>query len=444
MTATLAEGLSPVRTELGNGAVCLVQQTSMTPAVTISAAFRAGSMFDPPLLPGLSYLTGRVIDRGTENRAAGMIAEALDDRGVSLKISTNRQTLTLSCTCLAEDFDAVMAIVADIVQRPTFPADEIEKRRIEALTVLKQNEDNPAIRALDGVLELLYTSGHPYGRPPKGTLDGVGRVSRDDMFAFHARTIAPAALSLAVVGDVEPSAAMRRVTAEFERWAAVAPARVEVADPPDRSGRRLDSIDMPGKPQSEIAYGFVTVARRDPAYYAYWMMNNILGQFGLGGRLADNIRERQGMAYYAFSTLDPAAGRAPLLIRAGVDPANVERTLEAIGHEVATLAAEGPTAREVEETRAYLIGSIPRMLETNQSIAAFLQSAEEYGLGLDFDRRLPGLLRGVTIESIAAAAAAALRPDFAAAAVAGPAVGGVRPAAAAVPAASTPSQPSAP
>jgi zinc protease len=177
---------------------------------------------------------------------------------------------------------------------------------------------------------------------------------------------------------------------------------------------------MPGKVQTDIAYGFTALARLDPRYYAYWMMNNILGEFGLGGRLADNIRERQGMAYYAFSTLDPAAGEAPLLIRAGVDPANVERALAAIDHEVASLAATGPTSREVEETRAYLIGSIPRMFETNQSIASFLQMTEEYGLGLDFDRRLPARLGAVTREQIAAAAAEVLAPDRAAIGIAGP------------------------
>src|ERR687895_1205871 len=99
MAATLAQGLSPVRAELDNGTVVIVQETAMTPAVTISAAFKAGSMFDPVDLGGLSYLTGRIIDRGTERRSAGVIAEELDNRGVSLKLSTNRHALTLSCTC---------------------------------------------------------------------------------------------------------------------------------------------------------------------------------------------------------------------------------------------------------------------------------------------------------------------------------------------------------
>ncbi len=420
MTATLAEGLSPVRAELDNRAVVIVQETSMTPAVTISASFRAGSMFDPPGLEGLSYLTGRTIDRGTEHRSAGQIAQALDDLGVSLKVSTNRHAMTLSCTCLSEDFDSVLAVIADVSRRPTFPEDEIAKRRVEALTTLRQIEDNPATRAIDAVLELLYTGNHPYGRPPKGTVAGVERVSGADMTAFHARRLRPSVLSLVIVGDIPPSHALARAAAELDDWRAEPAERYDVPAPPPPSGRHQRVIAMPGKPQADVAYGLMAIRRLDPRYDAHWMMNNILGQFGLGGRLAENIRERQGMAYYAFSSLEPAAVEAPLLIRAGVDPANVDRVLDAISHEVATLAADGPTEREVEETRAYLIGSIPRMLETNQSIAGFLQMAEEYGLGLDFDQRLPGLLRAVTIEEIRSAAAETLQPDRAAIAIAGP------------------------
>jgi zinc protease len=421
MAASLAKGLSPVRAELSNGGVVLVQETVMTPAVTISASFRAGSMFDPVDLPGLAYLTGRAIDRGTEHRSASMMADELDERGVSMRVSSNRQALTVSCTCLAEDFDDVLAIVADIVRNPAFPPLEIESRRSEALTILRQNEDNPAARAVDAVLELLYGWHHPYGRPPKGTVIGVESVSRADMVAFHAARVRPAAMSLAVVGDVSPDHALERARQAFDDWAAEPPAPATVAVPPLSQGRRTRVIAMPGKTQTDIAYGFTAIRRLDPRYYAYWMMNNVLGEFGLGGRLADNIRERQGMAYYAFSTLDATAGEAPLLVRAGVDPANVDRALAAIDHEVAALAAAGPTETELAETRGYLIGSIPRLLETNQSIAAFLQTSEEYGLGLDFDQRLPSLLGSVTRDDLHAAAADVLDPARAAIAVAGPA-----------------------
>ena len=422
MAATLAQGLSPVREEFASGAVVICQQTAMTPAVTISAAFRAGSIFDPLGLDGLAYLTGKVIDHGTERRTAGVIAEELDSRGVSLKVSTGRPMLTISCTCLSEDFDDVLAIVVDLARRPTFPLDEIEKRRAEVLTALRQKEDNPAARVIDAVLELLYSPQHPYGRPMKGTAPGVERVMRSDMVAFHAARIRPAALSLVIVGDVAPHHALARAAAELDGWNGERP-DVPVIPPPPPAARRRRFIAMPGKPQTELGYGFVTIRRDDPRFYAYWMMNNILGEFGLGGRLADNIRERQGMAYYAFSTLESGTGEGPLLIRAGVDPMNVERALTAIDDEVRTLGAQGPTGKELDETRAYLVGSIPRLLETNQSIAAFLQSSEEFGLGLDFDQRLPGLLAAVTMDEVRTAAVETLDPSKAVIALAGPSTG---------------------
>src|SRR5204862_2307151 len=129
----------------------------------------------------------------------------------------------------------------------------------------------------------------------------------------------------------------------------------------ERARRRQQvAIEMPDKPHSDIAYGFTSITRLDPTYCHHWVMNNILGQFGLGGRLAENIRERQGMAYYAFSSFDPSLGPGPLVIRAGVDPGNVTRPLEAIDAEVAALGKGGATQREMEETQQYLIGSIPR------------------------------------------------------------------------------------
>ena len=113
-------------------------------------------------------------------------------------------------------------------------------------------------------------------------------------------------------------------------------------------------------------------------------------------------------------------GPSPLLIRAGVDPNNVERAVAAIDAEVEQLGAAGPTETEVAETRQFLVGSIPRMLETNYSIAAFLQTCELFGLGLDYDQRLPSLLQAVTIDEIRAAAADVLRSDRAAVSIAGP------------------------
>jgi zinc protease len=418
---TVTSGLSPVRHVLPNGLVIIVQETAFSPAVTISMAFRAGSLNEPDDLTGLAFFLARVIDRGTATRSADAIAEALDDRGVALRATANRHVLTLSCTCLSEDFADVLAVVADVARNPVFPADEIEKRRQETITAIRQDMDNPGIRASEALQALLYGPGHPYGRPAKGTVESVERFRREDLATYHAARFAPAAMFIVIVGDVRAADAVAQVTAAFAGWDAVAAAEREVPRVSRPAARQQIVLEMPDKPQSDIAYGFTSISRLDPTYCHHWVMNNILGQFGLGGRLAENIRERQGMAYYAFSSFDPSLGPGPLVIRAGVDPGHVGRAITAIDAEVGAMGRDGATARELLETRQYLIGSIPRMLETNQSIATFLQTAEFFGLGLDYDRRLPALLQAVTIEDVRTAAASVLDPSRACVAVAGPA-----------------------
>lgn len=420
MSATLTAGLTPVRGVLDNGAVVLVQENAAAPAVTINATVLAGSMYDPAALPGLAYLTARVIDRGTRQRSADLLAEELDERGVSLKVGTSRHTMTVSCTCMVDDFPDLLSIVVDVLRRPAFPSGELEKRRAETITRLRQDEDNPAVRAVEALSVLLYGEDHPYGRPSKGTVATIERIDREAIAGFHARHFRPSVLTLAVVGDVRAEAVLERAALELGDWSGGPAGPIVIPAPPGDGLRRRVNIPMPGKSQSDIAYGFTTISRLDPRYYGYWLMNNILGQFGLGGRLADNIRERQGMAYYAFSVFDPSVGEGPLVVRAGVDPKNVERAIAAIDHEVRQLGAEGPTEREMTESREYLIGSIPRMFETNQSIASFLQISEFFALGLDYDRRLPALIEAVTIDEVRAAAAEVLSPGRAAVAVAGP------------------------
>ena len=241
--------------------------------------------------------------------------------------------------------------------------------------------------------------------------------------AFHAPVCPSRRLSLAIVGDVERGRGARRGVRRAGRLAKHGRARAVRASGAGR--RRLGvsaRLRCRASSQSDIAYGFTTISRLDPRYYAYWMMNNILGQFGLGGRLADNIRERQGMAYYAYSTFDASVGRRA---RSSSGPASIRTTssapIAAIDAEVrATRRRRADAKPRSAETRQFLVGSIPRMLETNHSIAAFLQTCELFGLGLDYDRRLPALLQAVTLDEIRAAAADVLRSDRAAVSIAGP------------------------
>ncbi|OFW02420.1 MAG: hypothetical protein A3I61_13220 [Acidobacteria bacterium RIFCSPLOWO2_02_FULL_68_18] len=423
MTSATERGLAPVRVLLDNDAVVIAKQSQTTPAVTIHAACAAGTVFDPPELPGVAHFVSRTIDRGTLTRPAGAIAEELDGRGVSLTVTVNRHALSLVCTCLVEDLQAILALVADIVMHPAFPPDEVDTRRGEIVTLIRQDEDNPAVMASEGLLADLYGSTHGYGRRPRGTVTSVGAIDRAALERFHVERFAPASLSLVMVGDVEPDAAIAAAAAAWSLWRAPRPSVPRLDAVSSSPVRRLRVIPMMNKAQVDIAYGFTSIRRADPAYYAYWLMNNILGQYSLGGRLGDSIRERQGMAYYVFSALDANVIPGPLTIRAGVSPAHVEPAIASIDEELARLAADGPTDAEMAESTQYLVGSMPRNLETNTGIASFLQTVEFFGLGLDYDLRVPALLRGVSRDEVHEAARRTLVPSGATVVVAGPYAG---------------------
>ena len=413
-------GLAPVRAKLENGAVFLGKRTRTTPAVAISLAMRAGSICDPDDAAGATWLLSRVIDRGTTTRSALDIADELDNRGISLNFAVTRHILSLVCTCLAEDFEPVFSLAAEMLMHPSLPEGEIATRKGEVVTAIRQDEDNPAVRATESLMGLLYPDGHPYGRPTKGTIEVVESLTRERLLQLHADRFAPGELTAAIVGDVEVHRARDLVERAFGGWRKPRPALVPLAAPAPGPGRRRLVIPMMNKAQTDIAYGFTTIRRVDPAYDALRLMNNVLGQYALGGRLGDSIRERQGMAYYVASAADPNVIEGPLLIRAGISPANVDRAVASIDEELTRLVQDGVTAKELDDSRRYLIGSMPRALETNAAIATFLQNAEFFGLGTDYDLRMPELLRAVTLDDVNTVARRVIDPARAAVVIAGP------------------------
>ena len=223
-----------------------------------------------------------------------------------------------------------------------------------------------------------------------------------------------------IVGDVEPAHAQETASKLLGGWRKSSPPQISVPPAPAAIARTRIVIPMMNKSQADVAYGFVSIARNDPAYYACWLMNVAFGQYSIGGRLGDSIRERQGMAYYVSSALDANVIPGPLTIRAGVSPANVDRAVASIDEEIVRLVRDGLTPKELDESRRFLIGSIPRALETNAAIANFLQTEEFFGLGLDYDAKLPDLLTAVTMDEVNATARRILDPDRATVVIAGP------------------------
>lgn len=414
-------GLNPKRVVLDNGVTVIAKANHTNPTVSTLVGVKTGAYADPPDRDGTAALCARVLDRGTVTRSPDQIADDLDGRGASLSVIAGRHQMALAATCLADDFSAVLALVADVARHPRFADSEIATRRETLITSIRQEEDNPASVAADAFMKALYGD-HPYGRKVRGSVAGVEAVRRQDLVRFHQKGFEPNNITVIIVGDIEEAAAVAAVTKVFGDWAPSAkqaPAIV-VPDAPVVKARSQVSVPMAGKSQADVVYGFTGIRRADPDYTAMSVMNNALGQYAIGGRLGDSIREKQGMAYYVYSSLDATFGQGPFSIRAGVSAANIEKTIASIDAELKSIIDTGFTAQEIDESKSYMIGAMPRQLETNAAIASFLLSIDTFGLGLDYDQRLPDLIAAVTRDSANAAAKRLLDPARAVVAVAGP------------------------
>jgi zinc protease len=418
-------GLNPKRVTLENGVTVIAKSNHTTPAVSTIVGVRTGAFADPADRDGTAALCARVLDRGTVTRSADAIADDLDGRGASLSVIAGRHQTALAATCLSDDFPSVLSLVADVARHPRFADEEIATRRENLITSIRQEEDNPASMAVDAFMKALYGD-HPYARKVRGTVAGIEAIRRQDLVRFHQKGFDPAGITVVVVGDLEEEAAVAAVSKLFADWTSPSVKatgdrpEIKVPDSPAPTERRLVSVPMMNKSQADVVYGCLGIRRADPDYTAMSVMNNALGQYAIGGRLGDNIRERQGMAYYVFSSLDATFGQGPFSIRAGVSAANVEKTIASIDAELTAVLDKGFTAQEIDESKSYMIGSLPRQLETNAAIASFLLSIDTFGLGLDYDQRLPGLIAAITKEAADAAAKRLLDPARATIAVAGP------------------------
>lgn len=408
---------------LPNGMVALIQRNASTPTVSVLGEVRVGAAHEPAQQAGVAVLTGAALIRGAGQRSFQQIVAETEERGCSVNAGGGLHSSSFGGKTLVEDLPLVLSILADMVARPTFPEHEVEKLRGQFLMSLRESEQETGTRAARAARELLYPPEHPYSRLSSGTAETVQALGRADLVRFHAG-YSPAGAIVAVVGDVEPAAVIAELEQHFGGWAPpqAPPALVLPPVPPLTAVRRRD-IPMSGKVQSDVIWAVHGLARSDPDYYPAMMANLILGRLGMGGRLGENVRENQGMAYYCYSGFEADQGAGPWSAVAGVNPENVERAIAAILDEVRRFTAEGPTDQELADARDFRTGSLVLGLETNDGIASTLLSIERFGLGLDFIDRYPAIIGSITAEQIVAAARRFLSTDAYVLSVAGPPVG---------------------
>ena len=409
-----------VRTELANGITILVYENFDSPSVVIGGYLWAGSISEPAEQAGLSSLTAGMLLRGTRNRSFSQINDALESVGAQLSYRSNVHSVGFGGKALAEDLDLLLDILSDSLQHPTFPAAELEKLRGQVLTTIQRRADDTGSMAWLTFDALLYPD-HPYGRSVLGyeeTVPGISQMNLSDYFRDH---YSPEGMTIAVVGAVQADTLLEKVRGALGEWRAP-DALPNRSIPPNvwLDKTRRDTATVEGKSQSDIVLGWPALARSDPDYMKAHLANVILGVFGMMGRLGENIRERQGLAYYAYSRLQAGLGAGPWTAVAGVDPANVERAVEGMLHEARRLRDEPVPKDELGDSQSYLTGLMPLRLETNEGVVGTLLDIERHELGLDYLPRYTNLVNSVSVGDIQDMAEKYLDPEIYALAVAGP------------------------
>lgn len=417
------------RAEPHNGLVTLVRENRGAGLVTVYGYVKAGAMFDGDR-SGLSRFVAAMLQRGTRSRSSQEIAEALDKMGASLVIRAEMETVAISLRALAEDAFPALQIMGEVLMYPTFLPEEVEKARGEILTSLRIAMQDTRQVAERTFRKLLFPPSHPHFRHPDGEESVIDSIRPKDLHAFHEAYYRPEGTILAVVGDLPAARALDAVSRVFSPWLRGGTWRLPAVPPVQLSPTPVRrDVRLPGKIQSDIAIGAPGIARSDPAYYEMMMANLILGQLGLMGRLGDRVRERQGMAYYAFSDLRAGLLAGPWSMRAGVNPQNEESAIASILAEIRRFQNEGPQEQELADARDFLTGSLAVRLETNSGIAQTLADIELYGLGLDHLVRYPQIIRSIPSEAVTQAARR-FPSDSYCAAVAGPSLSAAEPASA--------------
>jgi zinc protease len=397
--------------ELSNGIKVLAYENFASPAVVVSGYLVAGSRDETPAQAGLASFTTDCLTRGTARFSYEQIFELTEAAGANLSVSSGMHSSGFFTKSLAEDVPLLLDLLSDTLRCPTFPVEEVEKERAEWLTSLEERANNTRAMAGLAFSELAYPDNHPYHYSTDGYVETARAITRDDVADFHRRCYAPAGMVVSVVGAIKADEARDRVQAAFGDWATTRPERADMPPVPPVTGQPRKHVSMPGKSQTNLMWGFPGPSRSEPDWIPLVLMNSILGQFGMYGRLGESVRKEEGLVYYVGSRFEGGPGPGAWYVYAGTNPNTVDRVVEISLAEVRRICEKRVTPAELSDNQSYFTGVLPLQMETNEGIAGQIVNMVRYNLGLDYLQRYPDLVYSVTPAQIRAAAQKWLNAD---------------------------------
>ncbi len=368
------------------------------PLIAMRFAFDdGGSTQDPEGREGLANFLASMLDEGAGTLPAKQFQERMEELAMRMSFNDGRDAFYGNFETLTENRDEAAKLLALALAKPRFDAEAIERMRKQHLAGLAYAARDPTRVASEQWMALAF-AGHPYGRPANGTPGSVADIARADLAGFHGRVFAKDNLRVVVVGDIDAAKLGKLLDDVF--GALPAKARLSPVAKTEVHGReKLKIIDM-NVPQSAARFGLPAMARSDKDFMPAFVLNAILGGSAFTSRLYREVREKRGLAYGVDTSIVPM--RHAAMFYGGVATKNEEvgRSLEVIRSELKRIADDGPTEKELVDTKAYLTGSFALRFDTSANIANQLLWMMMEGLGYGYIETRNAQIEAVTIDDV--------------------------------------------
>jgi zinc protease len=395
---------------LSNGLKVLLLQDRSTPTINLSGHLQGGTIFDAPAKAGLANLTAGNLMNGTQTKDALTIAKTLEDRGAGLGFSASREGVGISGASLAPDLPILIQTLADVLQNPTFPDQQLELSRQRALIGLKAALDDPGQLGRRTFQQAIYPENHPFHTFP--TEESLKRITREDLALFHRQYYRPDSTVIAMVGDFDPAQVRSLLESSLGKWKNVgkttAPTFPTVTLP---KATTYLSKTIPGKSESVTYLGYNSLARKDPRYYSAMVMNEILGGSTLSSRLGTEVRDRQGLTYGIYSAFAAGIYPGPFLISMQTAPGDAQKAINSTVALLKQLRETGITQAELDAAKRSLTSSYPVDLSSPSNLVDVILGNEVTGLGLEELRQFPAKIEAVTPAQVKQVIAELIQPN---------------------------------
>ena len=393
----------PATFTLPNGLKVFVVQNSKLPRVSATLSFNQDGIIEGEKT-GLTSMAGELLRRGTTKLTKAQLDEEIDSLGGNIGTSA----FGASASSLKSNFPKVLALMSDVVLRPSLPSSELEKIRKQQMSALQASKDDPNSIATNVVNRVMYGKNHPYGDIE--TEETLMNVKLEDIKSFFNTYWKPNNAFLVFVGDITPADAKALATQHFGAWKSGVVPKPTYKMPQAPAKTYIAVVDRPASVQSNIVFATpVELTPGSPDAIAASVMNNILGA-GSTARLFMNLREKYGFTYGAYSSLSPDRLIGNFQAQASV---RNEKTDSAIGqflYEFNRIRTEVIAADEVTNMKNYLSGSFARSLESPSTIANFALNIARYGLPADYYQNYLKNLSAITSQNVQTTANKFVRP----------------------------------